>query len=207
MDPAARPLAADRAVARPWRRAFAVLALAFPALTVWAQEGLRPPADFPWPKFQTRVESVGAPASPAPDLSVPRLAAPAGARVFGDYLVYGVQSDDGAYAGALRATGGLVLGPRGAAAAGPAGNGLAWRGGTAAPAGSAYASQGYLGVGVSALALRSGWGFSADVGLLSHGAGPGLRLGRYGADFIAADEVLRELRLTPVIQLGVSYAF
>jgi hypothetical protein len=60
----------------------------------------------------------------------------------------------------------------------------------------------YLGVGYTGLSLRGGWGFSADVGLV----GSGVRLGR-SVNGTQADELLRELRLTPILQLGVSYSF
>ena len=65
--------------------------------------------------------------------------------------------------------------------------------------------QPYLGIGYS-LSTRSGWGFAADLGLGGRRSGDGLRLaptGRGGS----VDRVLDELRLAPVLQLGVSYAF
>jgi len=55
------------------------------------------------------------------------------------------------------------------------------------------------------MSLRGGWGFTADVGLAT---GSGLRTGRdaeLGAQGL--DELLRELRLRPVLQVGASYAF
>jgi hypothetical protein len=60
----------------------------------------------------------------------------------------------------------------------------------------------YLGVGYTGMSLRGGWGFSADVGLV----GSGVRLGRPIAGN-QVDELLQELRLTPMLQLGVSYSF
>ena len=64
----------------------------------------------------------------------------------------------------------------------------------------------YVGVGYSGLAGRSGWSFSADFGLMALGAGNAVRLGRSGA-YQGLDDLVRELRLTPVLQVGASYAF
>ena len=64
----------------------------------------------------------------------------------------------------------------------------------------------YVGVGYSGFSLRGGWGFTADLGLA--GTGGGLQMRRDGpAHASGADEILRELRLTPVLQIGASYAF
>ena len=63
----------------------------------------------------------------------------------------------------------------------------------------------YVGVGYSGLTGRGGWGFAADVGVMAlHG--DSVRFGRLsGAQSL--DDLLRDLRLTPVLQLGVSYSF
>jgi hypothetical protein len=117
----------------------------------------------------------------------------------------------------LRATGGLLLGRRS----------LPW--GPAAPrlgtpvsvalqtpfAGSAeaLARQGsdagprkvpYIGLGYSTAPWESGWGFSADLGLMA------LQPGSIAQALTrprSVDDVLRDLRLRPSLQLGVSYAF
>lgn len=64
----------------------------------------------------------------------------------------------------------------------------------------------YLGLGYDASAsLRNGWGgwgLSADLGLQTRRPS-GLRLGSNGY----ADEGWRSMRLTPVLQVGVSYSF
>jgi hypothetical protein len=64
----------------------------------------------------------------------------------------------------------------------------------------------YIGIGYSGLGGRSGWSFSADFGLMALGAGNAVRLGRSG-NYQGVDELVRELRLTPVLQIGASYAF
>ena len=64
----------------------------------------------------------------------------------------------------------------------------------------------YVGIGYSGISLRGGWGFTADVGLA--GTSGGLRPRRdaaFGAQGV--EDLLRELRLTPVLQFGASYAF
>lgn len=63
----------------------------------------------------------------------------------------------------------------------------------------------YLGVGYSGISLRGGWGFTADVGLA--GTSGGLRTRREAGLGAGAEDLLRELRLTPVLQFGASYAF
>jgi hypothetical protein len=63
----------------------------------------------------------------------------------------------------------------------------------------------YLGVGYSAANSRAGWGFSAELGLAAQNPSA-IRLGRVvsGQNL---DDQLRDLRLQPVLQLGVNYAF
>lgn len=128
--------------------------------------------------------------------------------VMGDYLFARLQSG-GSSAGVLRATSGLVVGPRPALWIGQPGGSA----GNLVPErrlfGDARADQGalpYVGVGYSGLSGRSGWSFSADFGLMAMGAGNAVRLGRSGA-YQGLDDLVRELRLTPVLQVGASYAF
>ncbi len=128
--------------------------------------------------------------------------------IMGDYLFARLQSSNGS-AGVLRATSGLVVGPRPALWIGqPGGNA-----GTLAPErrllGDPRGDLGampYVGIGYSGLGGRSGWNFSADFGLMALGAGNAVRLGRSGA-YQSLDDLVRELRLTPVLQVGASYAF
>jgi hypothetical protein len=62
----------------------------------------------------------------------------------------------------------------------------------------------YLGVGYSSASLRRGWGFAADVGLMA--LSPGTVGGAFSGQR-STEEVLRDLRLTPTLQLGVTYSF
>jgi hypothetical protein len=65
----------------------------------------------------------------------------------------------------------------------------------------------YLGLGWSTLSSRSGWSFAADVGLLSLSPRSAVRFGRVIDGRQGFDELLRDLRLMPTVQLGASWAF
>jgi hypothetical protein len=65
----------------------------------------------------------------------------------------------------------------------------------------------YVGIGYSGGTLRSGWEFSADLGLVGTWTG-GLRIQRDSAfGTQGLNDLLREMRLTPLLQIGASYAF
>jgi hypothetical protein len=76
-----------------------------------------------------------------------------------------------------------------------------------------YGAQGvstmpYLGIGYSDYSLKSGWGFWADIGLVVQSPGGALGVGRgvmSGTQNL--DDLVRELRLSPMLQLGVNYSF
>jgi hypothetical protein len=65
----------------------------------------------------------------------------------------------------------------------------------------------YVGIGYSGMSLKHGWGFWADVGLVVQSPGSAVGLGRALSGSQGVDEVLRELRMAPMVQLGVNYAF
>jgi hypothetical protein len=65
----------------------------------------------------------------------------------------------------------------------------------------------YVGIGYSGLSLKSGWGFWADVGLVVQSPGHAFGVGRVLSGNQGVDELLRELRMAPMVQLGVNYAF
>ena len=65
----------------------------------------------------------------------------------------------------------------------------------------------YLGIGYSDAFAKGRWGITADLGVMAlRPAGNGLRPGR-AAGLQSSDDALRDLRLSPVLQLGVSYSF
>lgn len=207
-----------RALFRPTRAAVAAGALLLfaplaPAQSADAGAGLR--GDAGWPRWQGRL-------SLSSNLSDPL--AGNGARdslsLLGDY--YFVQqglAPRSRYAGGFRATGGLFVGPRAttwsALPASPAelGSGFSaqrrsfslW-----GPAGTAddasSRSVPYVGLGYTGLsAVRGtggGWSFSADLGVMGLQPRSAVRLGPQ-----SLNDTLRELQLSPLLQLGVSYAF
>ena len=65
----------------------------------------------------------------------------------------------------------------------------------------------YLGLGYSGLSLKGGWRFDADIGIVAGNPSGAWRLGRALLGDQGADGSLRDLRLSPVLQFGVSYAF
>ena len=137
----------------------------------------------------------------------------ASVRLLGDYYFVRPSSADGRASG-FRATSGLIVGPRSGAwtAAGDASSALSIERhsfGLLPPAAGAVGTARavpYLGVGYSDSAAKGRWGFSADIGVMALNPSSGLRYGR-GAGAQSVDDVLRDLRLAPVLQLGVSYAF
>ncbi len=70
-----------------------------------------------------------------------------------------------------------------------------------------YSAMPYVGLGYSGIHAKSGWGFWADVGLVMRDPGSVLGFGRVVSGSQSADDLVRELRLTPLVQLGVNYSF
>jgi hypothetical protein len=65
----------------------------------------------------------------------------------------------------------------------------------------------YLGIGYSDYSLKSGWGFWADIGLVVQQPGNALRMGGVLSGAQNFEDVLRDLRMSPMLQLGVNYSF
>jgi hypothetical protein len=65
----------------------------------------------------------------------------------------------------------------------------------------------YVGIGYSDYSLKSGWGFWADIGLVVQNPGSALGLGRTLAGSQGYEDLLRQLQLSPMLQLGVNYSF
>lgn len=129
--------------------------------------------------------------------------------VLGDYY-FGAAALTSAPAG-FRATSGLLLRTGSAGLADMAWKkasavwgmpvAAAWTGSTAA------AAVPYVGVGYTLAPGRHGWGFSADLGVVANRPAGAVRLGRLANGPQALDDLLRDLRLTPQLNLGVSYSF
>ena len=120
--------------------------------------------------------------------------------------------------GGLRATSGVILGPRYQPWLGPSGGagssfsiGSQSFGPAALPSTNDTAGDTatlpYLGLGYTGLSARSGWSFSADLGLVAQSPGSASRLGRALGGGQSLDEAVRDLRLAPLLQVGISYSF
>lgn len=120
-------------------------------------------------------------------------------RLLGDYQFSTLRLGD---TGGLRLTGGLLINLRPASLAGNLG------GATDASAGQALSGTGYAGVGYASGSARAdgGWGFSADLGLAAQGFG-NAPLGRASNAGFTLEAAGRDLRLQPMIRLGVNMAF
>lgn len=195
-----------------------VLVLGCVAGPVWA-DGLAVDAEqLPWPKLQLRVGL--APAMPLSTDLAGGAVGLQGGRLLGDYYFSGSSPwgrHNSRLHGGFRATSGLMLSSRGASLAMPtvphSGLSLSVSQQTLSPpaGGDFNADNGhavpYLGVGYTGLSFKGGWGFTADVGLMALHPGSGLRLSGVAPGNQSLDDVLRDLRLTPVLQLGLSYLF
>lgn len=191
-------------------RLLSSLVLAAAAAPVLALDGgLAVRTDEPvWPRWQSRL-AIGT--APVGGLGATALGDAAGSRlasasVVGDWYFAPPVT------GGFRATGGLVYGNRSLWMAPPA-LGLSGRSLTIdrralASADAVDASTTpYLGVGYTGLVSAGRFGFSADLGLVARSASQAVKLGRALSGPQNLDDAVRDLRLTPVLQLGVSYAF
>ncbi|CAN5329093.1 hypothetical protein BH11PSE9_BH11PSE9_13420 [soil metagenome] len=203
--------------------AFAGLAMTH-ATSGWAADGLgvgNSADKLPWARWQGRL-SLGTTAPvwraglSADDGSTLKLNS---FSLMGDY--YFSRASLGANnAGGFRATSGIIVGPRSsslwAAAPSLASGGLVsvdrrLFGQSARPIGMDAnidtATLPYLGVGYSGLSGHGGWAFSADLGLVGQSAGNAFKAGRALNNVPTLEDQLRDMRLSPVLQLGVSYSF
>lgn len=161
-----------------------------------------------WPQWQARHTVLASPVMP---LSVWARLDPGtsseGLRtslLVGDYLFSQPNLTWWPSGGVLRASGGLVMSHRiGQGLRGPnVANGLA------AP-GLAQGTNAlpYVGLGYGDGSVKGGWSVSADIGLVAESASSLARTGRALLGSQNLDGALRELRLTPLLHLGVHYAF
>jgi hypothetical protein len=144
-----------------------------------------------------------------------------GAGILGDYYFAGAGATEGGTTVGFRATSGVFLGTRLGMWGGPTPAALSgsligverysFSLLTPSPAGEGTTPESanlpYLGVGYSAGSDRGGWGFSADLGLLALNPASAVRLGRALSGGQNLDDLLREVRLSPLLQVGVSYRF
>lgn len=143
----------------------------------------------------------------------------AGASVLGDYYFRGRYATRDGDSGGFRATTGLYLGSRAnlwGASLAPASyaSALSIERHSFSLASAARTSDGddstavpYLGLGYSGVSLKGSFSYSADFGLMALNPGSALRFGRTFGSGQSLDDLMRDLKLSPVLQLGVSYSF
>ncbi|HEY6512332.1 MAG TPA: hypothetical protein VI032_10150 [Burkholderiaceae bacterium] len=176
-------------------------------------QGLSIDADrFAWPQFQARLQMATEPLNPLLASFEGASLRPRSAALFGDYYVTRPYIGQ---AGGLRVTSGLVSGTRGAVigpgqATPPGAFGFSTQARSSlgsAPIDAAGDTETwpYLGIGYSDTSLRGGWGFSADLGLAAQSFG--MSRAARSLSSLSLDDMVRDMRLTPVLQLGVSYRF
>jgi|EndMetStandDraft_4_1072995.scaffolds.fasta_scaffold28322_3 hypothetical protein len=177
-----------------------------------------------WSRWQGRI-SIGSTGNSfwrSPSLLDQDSTRPVSLSLMGDYYftrsVFGLGTQGG-----FRATSGLIVGPRSQAWSGQPGAGagstfsigsrllLGGAGGAVPylrdPSIEATTTLPYLGVGYTGLSARGGWSFSADLGLVAQNPGNAVRLGRVFGSGQNLDDAVRDLRMSPMLQLGVSYSF
>lgn len=201
--------------------ALLLVALALPASSAFAADGLQINGSGTAPRWQARLQlsSLDTRVNSSSDTLHYTGSRLLSANLLGDYYLTG--SGIGGVRGGLRATGGMLIGPLSLSqtSAGLALGSSALQLGSSLSVGQRSVSLlspglethdpntslSYVGIGYSGHSLRGGWGFSADLGLISNTSIAGLRLGRSNA--AGLEDVLRDLRYKPVLQLGLSYSY
>jgi hypothetical protein len=206
----------------PWICAAVVAALTM--ADARADEGLATNPDrVPWARFQSRITTApGAPGWRAEFAPAERSGLQVGSLgLLGDVYFGSAKSTRAASATGFRATSGVLIGARSpwlGTSTTPASSGLfATDRRLFGPSASYVANPSdasvdgstvpYIGIGYSNLSAKSGWSFSADLGVVSQSPGNVVRFGRVFGGSQSLDDVVRDMRLAPVIQLGVSYSF
>jgi len=173
-----------------------VIVAALPAFA--GGNGLMPPGNaLDAPHWQTRLEFDN-PATPARSLATywALEQAPLTGRLLGDYRFDALRFGQ---TGGLRLTSGVLMNLRGFGSIG-LGNS------TTMPADAPSAAQPYAGIGYSGAGVHGDWGFSADFGLSAQNPGAAVQFSRMLNGFTLGDTV-RDMRLQPMIRLGMNYAF
>lgn len=185
----------------------------FTVFTVHAADGLVAPApETLWPQWQARITVLTATTSPLAASWADMGSAPRGLQggaLLGDYYF-----SNTAWLSGFRASGGLLSGglgglPLASGTAGPrlgvslvGSNGPAYQPGAEGPA-----TVPYLGLGFTGPAWRTGLAITADLGLVAERPAAAGGLGRAMFGNQGMDRSLREMRVSPVMQLGMRYTF
>jgi hypothetical protein len=135
--------------------------------------------------------------------------------LLGDYYFSRARLGQGQVSSGFRATSGVLLGQRSLALGTPALSGTQTMALTQLrqprsvlpgieSSSEPWAAVPYVGIGWSGVSVRGGWGVAADLGIAGRSSGSG---GLRVSGNQSLDDLLRELRISPMVQLGVSYAF
>lgn len=163
-------------------------------------------------RFNAAVVDSGLPLAGYPALSNTQDSGPLGASIGGDYYFSKDLAVVGRPPSGFRASGALLIRQPGVSL-----SDLAWQ--TRAttslalpqrlsePANQNVSTMPYLGIGYSDFSLKTGWGFWADIGLVVQSPGNALGMSRVLSGAQSVDDLVRELRLSPMLQLGVNYSF
>ncbi len=203
----------------PWMVTAVLLLGSAPLVHALEGNGLKYSAEpLPGAHWQGRLTIGGAPNwQPASRFEGPGLNTN-GISLMADYYFTAAPAEARAASG-LRATSGIVVGPRSqfwgsqiaASSSGPFSIDRRVFGPRAPLLGADAALESgavpYIGIGYTGPAARGGWSFSADLGLMSLRPGGAVKLGGLSQGSQGLDELLRNVRLSPVLQLGASYAF
>lgn len=183
-------------------KALVALALAAGAPPGAIADGLQQPAgDFVWPQWQARRAVLSARPSSVVLWNVEELRTTSDARqttlLLGDHYFQWAGWTPPLGIGSFRASSGLLIGGTRVAAMGGPGAGVI-EGSFAAP---------YVGLGYSGLSTKGGWGLTADVGLIVDSATTLQPSGRAMLGTQVWERAWRDLRPSPLLQLGVTYTF
>ena len=200
-----------RAVSLNISLSFSVFLAAMPLAATAANGLVAPPADRLWPQWQARIGMQTASASP---LGLSRLleggATPRswqGGALLGDYY-FAMPSFGG-----FRASGGLMFGSTGgapllsAALGSRIGLTVQGTGNAATPGADSPGTVPYVGLGFTSTAWWNALSVSADLGWVAEQPSAAASVGRALFGNQGKDNAWRELRLSPVLQVGLRYAF
>ena len=157
-----------------------------------------------WPQWQARRTVLAAPAPPLSLWTAERRGLGDSAAqsqvtlLVGDYFFSRPGLGWWPTNGALRASTGLVVTHR---------SGAGLRQPSEANGATASGSLPYVGFGYSGLSTKGSWSFTADLGLIAENPSGAGRAGRALFGSQGLETALRELRLTPLLQVGVRYEF
>jgi len=202
----------------------AALAVAAPLVSAWAADGtgLIPRHDDLWSRWQGRIALNASPLS-GEGLEAGDSTRPASYTfsAMSDYYLsdpsVGPKS-----AGGFRATGGVIIGPPSQAWAGPLPRAMTETTSLSPSrrvfgqspnllpgdaAGLDKPTLPYVGIGYTGISPSGGWSFSADIGVFSLSPTSAVKLGRVLGGSQNLDDTLRDMRWSPILQLGVSYSF